>query len=309
MAKYSIVTPVFNEEKVIPELYLTLEKVMAEVNGDYELIFVNDGSTDNSGKLIEKLCSKNSKVKSLDFSKNFGHQIAISAGLDYATGDAVVIIDADMQDPPEVILEMIKKWKEGYEIVYGKRIKRKGETFFKRITAYCFYRFFRSMTDHDIPLDSGDFRLIDRKVCENIQKLKEKSRYMRGLISWAGFKQTYVEYVREERFAGETKYPLGKMLRFAIDAITSFSYKPLRLATYLGFTLSLVSFLYLLIVVYQRLFTNTTITGWTSVVALNLFFYGIILIILGIIGEYIGRIYEETKNRPLYVLRDKIGFD
>lgn len=308
MSRYSIVIPIFNEEEVIPEFYKRIKKVMDSSGDDYELIFVNDGSVDSTSALIKEFCKKDNSVKVLEFSRNFGHQIAISAGMDFATGDAVVIIDADLQDPPEVIPNMIKKWKEGYEIVYGRRIKRKGETVFKKITAYVFYRFLKTMTNYDIPLDAGDFRLVDRKVCDAMCNITEKSRYMRGLISWIGFKQSYVEYDRDERYAGKTKYPLGKMIKFAMDAITSFSYKPLRLATYLGFILSFVSFFYLLIVIYQKLFTNTTIVGWTSAIAVNLFFNGIILIILGIIGEYIGKIYKETKNRPLYILRDKIGF-
>ena len=308
MVKYSVIIPIFNEELVIQELYSRLKKVMDAGEGDYELVFVNDGSTDSSPSMIKKLCEKDNYVKLLNFSRNFGHQIAISAGLDHASGDAIIIIDADLQDPPEVIPEMIKKWKEGYEVVYGKRMQRKGETFLKKITAYIFYRFLKSMTSYDVPMDTGDFRLIDKKVCENIKKLGEKSRYMRGLISWVGFNQTFVEYVREERLAGKTKYPLRKMIHFALDAITSFSYKPLRLASYLGFILSVFSFIYLLVVIYQKLFTSTTIVGWTSVIAVNLLFNGIVLIILGIIGEYIARIYEESKNRPLYVLREKVGF-
>lgn len=308
MIKYSIVIPAFNEEAVIQETYKRLKHVIESTKEEYELIFVNDGSKDKTTTLIKEICSKDSCVKLLDFSRNFGHQVAISAGIDFASGDAVVIIDADLQDPPEAMLEMIKKWKGGYEVVYGKRIKRKGETIFKRLTAYAFYRLLKSLTNYEIPLDTGDFRLIDKKVCNTIKKLGEKSRFMRGLTSWVGFKQTYIEYVREERLAGETKYPVRKMVNFALDAITSFSYKPLRIASYLGFVLSGLSFIYLLIVIYQRLFTNTTIVGWTSVIAINLFFFGVMFIILGIIGEYIGRIYEESKNRPLYVLRDKIGF-
>ena len=309
MPKYSTIIPIFNEESVIPELYKRLKQVMDNSNGNYELIFVNDGSKDSSSNLIKRIGENDHNVKLLNFSRNFGHQIAISAGMDYASGDAVIIIDADLQDPPEVILEMINKWKEGYEIVYGKRLKRKGETLFKKITAYFFYRFLRNMTGYDMPVDSGDFRLIDKKVCDSLKKFNEKSRYMRGLISWVGFNQTYVEYVRDARFAGETKYPLRKMIKFATDAITSFSYKPLTIASYFGFAISGLSFLYLLVTIYQKLFTKTTIIGWTSVIAVNLFFNGIILIMLGIIGEYIGRIYKETKNRPLYIVKDKIGFE
>lgn len=309
MSKYSVVVPVFNEEKIVHESYSRLKKVMDSTNEKYELIFVNDGSLDSTPNLLKEICKKDNNVKLLSFSRNFGHQIAISAGLDFADGDAVVIIDADLQDPPETILEMIKKWKEGFEVIYGKRLKRKGETFLKKITAHIFYRLLKNLTSTDIPVDTGDFRLVDKKVCAVMGGLREKSRFMRGLVSWVGFRQTYVEYIREERFAGETKYPLKKMIKFALDAITSFSYKPLKLASYLGFTLSLLSFGYIIVVIYQKLFTKTTITGWASVIAINLFFFGIVLIILGIIGEYIGRIYEECKNRPLYILREKIGFN
>ena len=308
MSKYSIVIPVFNEEAVIDITYNKLKQVMGTLNEDYELIFINDGSKDTTVEKVKGFCKKDNAVKLLDFSRNFGHQIAISAGIDYAEGDAVIIIDSDLQDPPEVILEMIKKWKEGYEVVYGKRIKRKGETIFKRFTAFCFYRLLKSVTNYDIPVDTGDFRLIDKKVCNTLKEINEKSRFMRGLVSWVGFKQGYVEYVRDERHAGVTKYPLRKMVNFALDAITSFSYKPLKLASYLGFALSFVSFIYFLNVIYLKLFTDKTVLGWTSILAVNLFFHGMLLIILGIIGEYIARIYEETKNRPLYILRDKINF-
>ena len=309
MSKYSIIIPVFNENEVVNETYSRLKKILDSTGEEYELVFINDGSKDQTAEIISKLCGKDKKVKLIDFSRNFGHQIAISAGLDYANGDAVVIIDADLQDPPEVILEMIKKWKEGYEVVYGKRIKRKGESLFKRLTAFLFYRLLKSLTSYEIPLDTGDFRLMDKKVCQSMRKLTERSRFMRGLVSWVGFKQTYVEYVREERFAGITKYPFKKMFKFALDAIASFSYKPLRLASYLGFIVSLFSFLYMLNVIYLKLFTKETIVGWTSTLAINLFFNGVMLIILGIIGEYIGRIYEETKNRPLYIVRNTIGFN
>ncbi|RJE84667.1 glycosyltransferase [Paenibacillus sp. 1011MAR3C5] len=306
--KYSVIVPMYNEEEVIEHTYGRLKEVMDLADGGYELIFVNDGSKDRSVELVKSFSAKDPNVRLIDFSRNFGHQIAITAGMDYAKGDAIVVIDADLQDPPEVILDMIAKWKEGYEVVYGRRLKRKGETLFKKLTALAFYRMLRSMTNVDIPLDTGDFRLIDRKVCDVLRGLKEKNRFVRGLISWIGFKQTSVEYVREERFAGETKYPLKKMISFALDGITSFSYKPLKIATYLGFFLSLGSFIYLLVVLYQRLFTDTTETGWTTIVALNLLFNGIILLLLGVIGEYIGRIYDESKNRPLYIVREVKGY-
>lgn len=305
---YSVIVPMYNEEEVIEHTYKRLKDVMDATGKPYELIFVNDGSKDRSAELIRSFGERDPNVRLIDFSRNFGHQIAISAGMDYAQGDAIVVIDADLQDPPEVILQMIAKWKEGYEVVYGRRLKRKGETIFKKVTALAFYRLLKSMTNVDIPLDTGDFRLIDRKVCDVLRSLKEKNRFVRGLISWIGFRQTSVEYVREERFAGETKYPLKKMISFALDGITSFSYKPLKIASYLGFFLSIGSFLYLLIVIYQRLFTDTTEAGWTTIVALNLLFNGIILILLGVIGEYIGRIYDESKNRPLYIVREASGF-
>jgi len=306
---YSIIVPVYNEELVITETHKRLTKVMQGIPEGYELIYVNDGSRDKTAEIIRKIIADDKNVRLLDFSRNFGHQTAITAGMENATGDAIIIIDADLQDPPEVMLQMIDKWKEGYEVVYGKRLKRKGETLFKKWTAAAYYRFLRNMTEMDFPVDTGDFRLIDRKVCNELKRLPEKNRYVRGLVSWVGFRQTYVEYIREERFAGETKYPLKKMIKFAMDGITSFSYKPLKLATYVGFIFALVSFLYLIVVIVQTLYFKQTVSGWASIVAINLFFNGITLIILGLIGEYIGRIYDESKNRPLYILRDKVGFD
>lgn len=306
---YSVVIPMFNEEEVIEQTYLRLKEVMDRTGETYEFVFVNDGSEDRTLDILTSLCGNDHCVRVLNFSRNFGHQIAISAGLEHAVGDAVIFIDADLQDPPEVIPEMIAKWKAGYDVVYGQRLKRKGESVFKKLTAFLFYRFLRSMTNVNIPVDTGDFRLIDRKVCQVMSLLTEKNRYVRGLISWVGFRQTAVSYVRDERLAGETKYPLGKMKRFALDAILSFSYKPLKLAIYMGFGLSLICFFYLLLVLYQRLFTSTTLPGWTSTMAVTLFFHGITLIILGIIGEYIGRIYDESKQRPLYIIRDKMGYE
>jgi dolichol-phosphate mannosyltransferase len=306
--KYSIIVPMYNEEEVIEFTYDRLKQVMDGTEEPYELIFVNDGSHDRTVEQITMICSFDPNVRLINFSRNFGHQIAISAGMDYAQGDAIVVIDADLQDPPEVILEMIAKWKEGYEVVYGKRLKRKGETAFKKVTAKIFYRTMRVMTNVDIPVDTGDFRLIDRKVCEVLRGLKEKNRFVRGLVSWIGFRQTMVEYEREERFAGETKYPLKKMISFAVDGITSFSYKPLKIATYVGFTLSITSFLYLIVVIFQKLFTGSTVAGWASIVAVNLLFNGIILMLLGLIGEYIGRIYDESKGRPLYIVREVQGY-
>ncbi len=301
---YSIVIPVYNEEEVIEHTYERLKTVMQSADGNYELLFINDGSKDRSVDILLQLSEQDKTIKIVDFSRNFGHQIAITAGMDYASGNAIVIIDADLQDPPELILEMIQKWKEGYDVVYAKRTARKGETFFKKQTASAFYRTLRAMTEIDIPIDTGDFRLIDRKVCDQMNNIHEKNRFVRGLVSWVGFKQTAVEYERDERFAGETKYPLKRMLKLSLDGITSFSYKPLKLANYLGASLSLIGFVYMLIVLYQKLFTSTTVTGWSSIIVIQLFFSGITLMMLGVIGEYIGRIYDEAKNRPLYIVKD-----
>jgi glycosyltransferase involved in cell wall biosynthesis len=304
----SVVVPVYNEEEVVFESYKRLKGVMESLNDPYELIFVNDGSRDATPVIVRRICEADSTVHLIDFARNFGHQTAITAGMDYASGAAVVVIDADLQDPPEVIPEMIAKWREGFEVVYGKRAERKGETFFKLFTSAAFYRVLRALTDVDIPVDTGDFRLIDRKVCDALKLIKERNRYVRGLISWLGFRQTGVEYVRDKRFAGETKYPLKKMLRFAFDAITSFSFKPLKLSSYVGVTVSLGGFAYLMVVLYLKLFTDTTVTGWASMMAVSLFFNGVVLMMLGIIGEYIGRIYDEAKGRPLYLVRETLNF-
>lgn len=307
--RFSVVIPVFNEEEVLPETYRRLTGVMEELSEPYELVFVNDGSRDRSPEILDDLARKDPRVRVIHFSRNFGHQAAITAGMDYARGEAVIVIDADLQDPPEVIPEMVAKWREGYEVVYGKRAKREGETFFKRFTASFFYRFLRAMTDIDIPLDTGDFRLMDRKVVEVMRLLREKNRFIRGLVAWVGFRQAALEYVRHRRFAGTTKYPLRKMLKLAWDGITAFSNKPLKIAAYLGFALSFLSFVYLLVIVVTKLLGKSTVPGWASLAVINLFFSGIILIILGIMGEYIGRIYDEAKNRPLYIVDRTRGVD
>lgn len=303
--RYTIIIPVYNEEAVINETYRRLTRVMESIGEPYELLFVNDGSRDRTAEIIGGLAESDQCVQLLDFSRNFGHQIAITAGMDYARGDAIVIIDADLQDPPELIPQMIDKWQEGYEVVYAQRSKRKGETLFKRLTASMFYRTLRVLTEINIPLDTGDFRLIDRKVCEAMRGIREKNRFVRGLVSWVGFRHAAIGYVREERFAGETKYPLNKMLRFSVDGIASFSHKPLKLALYLGFIISFTSFVYLVISLCLKLFTDSTVAGWTPLIACLLLLNGLILILLGILGEYVGRIYDETKNRPLYILRNR----
>ncbi|NTU27978.1 glycosyltransferase family 2 protein [Bacillus tequilensis] len=307
--QYSVVVPVYNEELVIHETYQRLKEVMDQTKENYELLFVNDGSEDRSFEILREHSLIDPRVKIIDFSRNFGHQIAITAGMDYAQGNAIVVIDADLQDPPELILNMIEKWKEGYEVVYAVRIKRKGETVFKKQTAAMFYRLLSSMTDIDIPIDTGDFRLMDRKVCDEMKRLKEKNPFVRGLVSWVGFKQTAVEYVRDERLAGETKYPLKKMLKLSMDGITTFSHKPLKLASYAGVFMSGAGFLYMFIVLYLKLFTDSTITGWSSLIVIQLLFSGIVLLILGMIGEYIGRIYDEAKDRPLYIVQKSYGIE
>ncbi|MCL2741945.1 MAG: glycosyltransferase family 2 protein [Oscillospiraceae bacterium] len=299
---FSIVVPAYNEELVVGEAYGRLKGTMDAMGEPYEIVFVNDGSRDLTCPIIESICAGDPNVRLIDLSRNFGHQIAITAGMDKARGDAVVVIDCDLQDPPGVIPLMAGKWREGYDVVYGKRIKRKGEGFLKRLTSKAFYRLMRRMTEVDIPVDVGDFRLIDRKVCEAMGTVRERSRYIRGLISWVGFRQTFVEFERDARFAGETKYPFRKMVKLALNGITSFSYKPLKIATYFGTLLSFAGFAYLLVVLYQRLFTDSVIQGWASILIVNLLFNGITLILLGIIGEYIGRIHDEVKGRPLYVI-------
>ncbi len=306
---YSIVIPVYNEELVIEESYKRLTEVMQKTTEDYELIFINDGSRDKSPDILAKLCKVDKHVKFINFSRNFGHQPAITAGMDYARGDAIVVIDADLQDPPEVILEMIKEWKNGYDVVYGKRLKRKGETFFKKFTAKMYYRTLKNMTNVDIPVDTGDFRLIDRKVCDAMKSLGERNRYVRGLVSWVGFKQRAVEYVREERFAGETKYPLKKMIKFALDGITSFSYKPLKISTTLGVLVCILSLLYLAFVIVAALVTGKAFSLWCVGLSAILIIQGIVLLMLGVVGEYMGRMFDEIKGRPIYIVREAIGFE
>jgi len=305
---FSVIVPVYNEQEVVTEFYKRIKRVMDSTKESYELLFVNDGSRDKTLEKLIDLCKSDKSIKIIDFSRNFGHQIAISAGMDFARGNAIVVIDADLQDPPNIILKMIVKWKQGYDVVYGKRTQRKKESLFKRFFAAAFYRFLRRITGEKIPVDVGDFRLIDRKVCDSMKNLHEKHRFVRGLISWLGFNQTEVTYIREKRFAGKTKYPLRKVIGFALDAITSFSHKPLKIATFLGFFILMSGFVYLFYILYQRLFTNNTVEGWTSIISLTLVFNGITLFILGIIGEYIGRIYDEAKGRPLYIIKDWIGF-
>ncbi|TBL75721.1 glycosyltransferase family 2 protein [Paenibacillus thalictri] len=305
--KYSIIVPVYNEELVIRETYRRLKEVMGRTGESYELLFVNDGSTDLTADIIQRICDWDETVKLINFSRNFGHQIAITAGMDYSVGDAVVVIDADLQDPPELILDMIQKWKDGYDVVYARRIERKGETWFKKQMARIFYRVLQLFTEIDIPLDTGDFRLLDRKVCNEMKRLTEKNRFVRGMVSWVGFRQTAVEYVREERAAGETKYPLKKMIKLSLDGLTSFSLKPLKLAAYGGGILAAAGAIDLLVIALTNLVVAGPVSGWHIMVSTQLLIGGSILAALGIIGEYIGRIYDETRDRPLYIVKDCYG--
>jgi len=305
----SVVAPVFNEEAILHELYRRLSAVLDGAGLDWELVLVNDGSRDRSLEIMRELNAGDPRVKVVSFARNFGHQVAITAGADYAQGEAVCIIDADLQDPPEVILDLLAKWREGYEVIYAVRSEREGETWFKEFTAKAFYRVIYRITDINIPMDTGDFRLMDRKVVEALRTMREKHRFMRGMSVWVGFKQVGVEYVRAERYAGETKYPLKKMLKFALDGITSFSYFPLQLATYVGFIAAALAILGILVTVILRLTGSHAFFGQATTLVAVLFLGGVQLISLGIIGEYLGRIYDEVKGRPLYIVGEALGFD
>lgn len=302
---YSIIAPIFNESGNIPELYRRLINVLESTGESWEIIMIDDGSTDDSANLIRQLSSQDVRVKPVIFARNFGHQIAVTAGLDYSRGAAIVIIDSDLQDPPEVILDLIAKWKEGYEVVYAIRAEREGESWFKLFTASLFYRMISRITDVKIPLDAGDFRLLDRKVVNVLNQMRERHRFLRGMSSWVGFRQTGVPYRRVARQRGETKYPFRKMFRLAINAVTSFSYFPLQLATYIGFISAVISILSIPAVIAIRLWgTETPLLGQATTLIAVLFLGGVQLISLGILGEYIGRLYDEAKGRPLYIVQE-----
>jgi polyisoprenyl-phosphate glycosyltransferase len=310
MAKpvYSIVIPVYNEEESLPELYLQLTALIDRLDGEAEVLLIDDGSSDDSCSIMVKISNHDPRFKVLELSRNFGHQIAITAGMDASSGQAVIIMDADLQDPPEVVLEMAAKWRDGYDVVYGVREERENETWFKRVTAALFYRLLRKLTDLNIPVDVGDFRLVDRKALDAFRSLREHNRYIRGMFSWIGFKQTGVRYRRLGRFAGTTKYPFKKMLKLALDGVLSFSVIPLRLALHFGLLMSALSFVAGLWALGARLW-GTVYPGWTSVVLLVTFLGGIQLALFGVLGEYIGRIYDEVRNRPIYLVRNAHGFD
>ncbi len=299
----SVVIPIYNEEGNLHALYERLSMVLSSLTADFEMVFVNDGSTDSSIEIIREL-SQDKKVKYLDFSKNFGHQIAAFAGLEHAEGNAVVIIDADLQDPPELILELYQKMQEGYDVVYAKRQVRDGETWHKKLTAKWFYRLINNLSEVEIPLDTGDFRIMSSRIKNIIISLPERNKFLRGQIAWTGFNQTYVLYNRAERMQGKSNYTYSKMFRFAFDGITSFSNFPLRLATYLGFIVSLVAFVVIVYTLYQKYFGIDTVPGWSSTMVSILFLGGVQLICLGIIGEYLGRIMDNVKQRPLYLIKE-----
>lgn len=303
---FSIIAPIYNEVVNLPELYRRVSEVMNSTGEFWELILVDDGSTDGSTDLIRQYAEQDPHVRPVIFARNFGHQIAVTAGLDYSRGEAVVIIDSDLQDPPEVILDLIGKWREGYEIVYAVREEREGESWFKLFTAGLFYRLIYRITDVDIPLDTGDFRLLDRNVVSVLNQMRERHRFLRGMSAWVGFRQVGVPYRRAARFAGETKYPFRKMLRLAITAITGFSYFPLQLATVIGFISAGISILTIPVVIAMRLAGNQAFFGQATTLIAVLFLGGVQLISLGILGEYVGRLYDEAKGRPLYIVREAL---
>jgi len=301
---YSIIAPIYNEICCLQELYKRVSEVMDSIGEKWELILIDDGSIDGSTEAIRDLANKDKKIRPVIFARNFGHQIAVTAGLDYARGKAIVIIDADLQDPPEVILKLIDKWKEGYQVVYAVRSEREGESWFKTLTASIFYRMIFRITDVKIPLDTGDFRLMDRKVVNVLNSMREKHRFLRGMSAWVGFRSIGVEYKRAARFAGETKYPFRKMVKLALNAITSFSYFPLQLATYVGFVAAGISIVSIPIVIILRIAGSQAFFGQASTLLAVLFLGGVQLMSLGILGEYLGRIYDEVKGRPLYIVSE-----
>ena len=306
---YSIVVPVYNEQETLGELHNRLSELMDRLDGPCELILVNDGSDDDSHRIIADLARDDRRVKAIELSRNFGHQLAVTAGMDYASGQAVIIMDADLQDPPEVALEMAAKWREGYEVVYAVREHRQGESWFKRASAAAFYRILRKLTKTDIPVDTGDFRLVDRKALRSVCRMPENHRFLRGMFAWIGYRQTGVTFRRQDRYAGVTKYPLRKMIKLAADGMLGFSNEPLRLGIKLGFLVAGAAMLYGLVMAALKMMgVIPTVSGWTSLMVVITFLGGIQLIVIGIIGEYLGRVYDEVRRRPLYIVRETHGF-
>jgi polyisoprenyl-phosphate glycosyltransferase len=305
----SLLVPVFNEEKGIIAFYQRIRPILSSITEHFEIIFVNDGSTDRSVEELQSLHSQDPRAKLIDLSRNFGKEVAMSAGLDFCRGEVVVIIDADLQDPPELIPEMVDKWRDGFDVVYATRISRQGETFLKKATANFFYRFIGRLSRTEIPRNTGDFRLMSRRTVEALKLLREQNRFMKGLFSWVGFKQASIPYSREPRFAGATKWNYWKLWNFAIEGITSFSYVPLQVASYLGASVAALSFLYAAYLVVRTVLFGIDVPGYASLMVAILFFSGVQLLFLGVIGEYLGRISNETKRRPLYLIKDLAGLD
>jgi dolichol-phosphate mannosyltransferase len=307
--RFSIVAPVYNEEETLPEFYRHVRDVMEGVGEDWELVLVNDGSSDRSFEIARELHEQDPHVKVVDFARNYGHQLAVTAGLDHARGDAVVTIDSDLQDPPEVIPAMIERWREGYEVVYGVRSEREGETWFKLFTARLFYRIIGAVTDVDIPMEAGDFRLLDRQVVDDLKRMRERRRMLRAMTSWVGYRQTGVPYERHARFAGETKYPFTKMFRFALDGITGFSDLPLRLAWIVGFFLVGIGLVVGLVLLILRLMGSIPLVAQGTTLTVVILLSGTQLVFLGILGEYLARVYDEVRDRPLYTVRERLGLE
>jgi dolichol-phosphate mannosyltransferase len=305
--EYSFVIPAFNEVDALPALYERLTVVLEQLDGSAEVILVDDGSKDETFARMLEMSIRDPRFKALRLSRNFGHQAAITAGLDFAVGKAVIVMDADLQDPPEVVLALAKRWREGFEVVYAVRTERRGERRFKRLSAAAFYRLLRKVAPVDIPADVGDFRLVDRKALDAYKTMRESDRYLRGMFSWVGFKQIGVPYERAERLAGETKFPLRRMMTFAIDGLVSFSIAPLRLALALGFLVSAGAFVYGFVAILLKVSGAFTVPGWTSVIFVTSLLGGVQLMVLGVVGEYVGRTYAEAKNRPLYIVSQSAG--
>lgn len=303
----SVIVPLYNEQEVIKETSRRLTETLNLTGESWEIIFVDDGSSDSTNALAHEICSADNRFRLITFSRNFGHQCAITAGMERAFGQAVVVIDADLQDPPEVILEMLSRWREGYQVVYGRRVSREGESIFKKLTAKLFYRGLDSLSGVKMPVDAGDFRLLDRQVVDTLKQLPEHNRYVRGLVSWVGYKQTAVDYVRQPRFAGETKYPLKKMLRLAGDGVVGFSSKPLTLPLWIGGFMSIIGFIYLIALCVRAVFF-TAPPGWSFVLSAVILLFGLNLVFLGIIGGYLSRVVDETRSRPLFIVSEEEGF-
>ena len=308
--KVSLIIPVYNEEKSLYELYRRLDSVMNQIEEDTECIFINDGSKDSSLSILRKIHKKDTRIRYISLARNFGHQIAVTAGLNFSQGDSVIILDGDLQDPPELILDMLKKWKESYQVVYAQRTKRKKENWFKRLSAFLYYRVLKNFADIDIPTDTGDFCLMDRTVVDVLNEMPERNRYVRGLRAWIGFRQTAIPFEREARFAGEVKYTFFKSLSLALNGLVSFSRLPLRLSTYIGILSALLSVFMIFWVLYFRISNpNSSFSGYAIIMIVVFFFGAVQLVSVGILGEYIGRIYEEVKNRPLYIISEIVGLN